>query len=394
MQGIRSPPGDSSGFPAGILRRPDRRDQFSIAIVCALPLEYDAVTLLVDEFWDDTGDTYGRSVGDSNSYTTGRIGNHHVVVALLPGIGKVNAAVAVAGLRASYTNIKLTLLTGICGGVPISGTRDEIVLGDVIVSDSLVQYDHGRLYPGVFATRTGEGQNRSNADVRGLLASLRTELGLERLQRRTSYFLLQLQHESLRKSRRDYQYPGAASDRLFAPDHRHKHYGPCFCICSQWKKLSDPVCQEVLSISCSETGCEIANVVSRRRLELRHAIEQQHSRVRAQDPLVFIGRIGSGDTVMKSGLDRDRIAKEHDIIAFEMEGAGLWEELPCLVVKGVCDYADSHKDKAWQNFAAATAAATMKALLEKYIHSDRYLKRKHPEMENSVARGIPDHRYC
>lgn len=73
---------------------------------------------------------------------------------------------------------------------------------------------------------------------------------------------------------------------------------------------------------------------------------------------------------MKCGLDRDRIAREEGIIAFEMEGAGIWEEIPCIIVKGVCDYADSHKNKAWQNFAAATAAAAAKALLGRYILTD------------------------
>lgn len=58
-----------------------------------------------------------------------------------------------------------------------------------------------------------------------------------------------------------------------------------------------------------------------------------------------MGPIGSGDIVLKSGEDRDRIAKLHSILAFEMEGAGVWDELPYIVVKGVSDYADSHKNK-------------------------------------------------
>jgi nucleoside phosphorylase len=65
---------------------------------------------------------------------------------------------------------------------------------------------------------------------------------------------------------------------------------------------------------------------------------------------------------MKSAEERDRIAKIDDIIAFEIEAGGVWEEVPCIIVKGVCDYADSHKNKKWQDFAAATAAAVMKAL--------------------------------
>ncbi|KZL82828.1 nb-arc and tpr domain protein, partial [Colletotrichum incanum] len=70
---------------------------------------------------------------------------------------------------------------------------------------------------------------------------------------------------------------------------------------------------------------------------------------------------------MKSGEHRDRVAQEHGIIAFEMEGAGVWEEIPCIIVKGVCDYADSHKNKLWQDFAAAMAASATKALMERYV---------------------------
>ncbi len=62
-----------------------------------------------------------------------------------------------------------------------------------------------------------------------------------------------------------------------------------------------------------------------------------------QQPMIHIGSIASGDKVMKSGEDRDIIATKEGIIAFEMEGAGVWREIPCIVVKGVCDYADCHK---------------------------------------------------
>ena len=287
----------------------------------------------------------------------------------------MNAAVAVARLRASYSNIKLCLLVGICGGVPLAGSSNEILLGDVIISETVVQYDYGRRYPDTFATKThiGEGLSRTSTDVRGLLTFLRSEEGLGRLQQRTWYFLHTLQQHAVQTRRNRYNYPGAIFDKLFEPDYRHRHHGSCVCICSQWKQLSDSVCQEAASVPCSETQCGNVNLVRRERLERRLALEMQNDVTAIQSPLIFVGRIASGDTVMKSGKDRDRIAKEQNVIAFEMEGAGFWEELPCLVVKGVCDYADSHKDKSWQPFAAATAAATMRALLERYIRTDTQL---------------------
>jgi len=70
---------------------------------------------------------------------------------------------------------------------------------------------------------------------------------------------------------------------------------------------------------------------------------------------------------MKSGEDRDEIAVREKVIGFEMEGAGVWDEFPCVIIKGVCDYADSHKNKKWQGYAAATAAACMKAFLKEWV---------------------------
>ena len=66
---------------------------------------------------------------------------------------------------------------------------------------------------------------------------------------------------------------------------------------------------------------------------------------------------------MKHGITRDRLAEQEDIICFEMEAAGLMDNFPCLVIRGICDYADSHKNKIWQQYAAAVAAAYAKALL-------------------------------
>jgi hypothetical protein len=46
-----------------------------------------------------------------------------------------------------------------------------------------------------------------------------------------------------------------------------------------------------------------------------------------------------------------------------MEAAGLMNDFPCLVIRGICDYADSHKNDCWQRYAAAAAAACAKEIL-------------------------------
>ena len=350
---------------------PTRREDFKVAIICALPLEYDAVILVFDQFWDSDGDRYGRALEDKNTYTTGRIGKHDVVLALLPHMGKVDAASAAASMRSSYSGLRLVLLVGICGGVPRAIDRDcDIFLGDVIISKSVVQYDFGRQYPGKFVRKDTLEDNlrRPDKNIGGLLATFETDRGLERLEAWTARALKQIRGKIASKRYwARYNYPGAGEDKLFQPAYLHKHHTG-LCSSRVCLESTDSVCDEAFDLSCGELGCDEGNLVNRS--QPRPLAAEQNDSVE-HAPAIHIGAIASGDTVMKSAEHRDRIAKETRIVALEMEGAGVWEEVPSIIVKGVCDYADCHKNKRWQKFAAATAASTAKAVLESYIRTDR-----------------------
>lgn len=137
------------------------REEFKIAITCALPLEYDAVCLVFDEFWDEDGDPYGTAPGDVNTYTTGRIGDQNVVLALLQRMGKTSAASAVASMKLSYTGLRQVLLVGICGGVPRTQNGSDIMLGDVIISRTIVPYDFGKRYSDRFIRNTQPRRRRA-----------------------------------------------------------------------------------------------------------------------------------------------------------------------------------------------------------------------------------------
>lgn len=79
---------------------------------------------------------------------------------------------------------------------------------------------------------------------------------------------------------------------------------------------------------------------------------------------IYYGTIASGNQVMRDGSTRDRVSAEFGgVLCFEMEAAGLMNSFPCLVIRGICDYADSHKNKMWQAYAAGTAAACAKEVL-------------------------------
>ncbi|KAL4734587.1 hypothetical protein BDV11DRAFT_197964 [Aspergillus similis] len=356
-------------LPATRQHRPTSRDDFEIAIVCALPLEFDAVFALVDEIWVED---YGRPLGDPNIYINGRIGKFNAVLLLLPSMGKVSAATTSANLRSSYPRLSLVLITGICGGVPFPNSGEEILLGDVVISRHIVQYDLGRRYPEGFETKdTVEDRfGRAPPNIRHLLTMLQTVHARERAEELAANYLLDIQQIAARKPRGiRYEYPGASQDVVFDSSYQHKRrLSHSLSLKSLKKKMRGDT--DSHSLPCEEAGCDFKNVKARGRIQQKQALEKQGQTKEAQAPSIFVGTIGSADTVMKSGEERDRIASLHNLIAFEMEGAGLWADIPCIIVKAVCDYADSHKNKRWQNFAAATAASATKALLDLYPRRD------------------------
>lgn len=347
--------------------RPSQRDEFEVAVICALSLEYDAVYHLFDEIWDRDGREYGKVQGDPNQYTTGRIGGSNVVLVLLSAMGKLPAATAAVSLRFSFSGIKIALLVGVCGGAPQNESKGEILLGDVIISKKIMQYDYGRQYSGKFVPKN-QAEGHPTREIQSLLAFFETWNGRTLLEEQATEFLQDLQKRGYGS---EYRYPGAREDRLFQSDYHHKHHhlpsSPDACrICVS---SADEVCDAALTSKCSDLECEDKYLVPRKRLAEKQQLERDGN-VAAQQPMLHLGIIASGDAVLKSSRHRDDLIKATGAIAFEMEGAGLWHQLPCVVVKGVCDYADSHKQKGWQRFAAATAASMSKALLNYYGRSN------------------------
>ncbi len=76
--------------------------------------------------------------------------------------------------------------------------------------------------------------------------------------------------------------------------------------------------------------------------------------------------IASGNAVIKDAADRAEVVRRlgDDCLCVETGAAGLMNNFPCLVIRGICNYADAHKNDRWQPYAAATAAAYAKEFLE------------------------------
>lgn len=337
------------------------RCKFEVAIICALEIESVAVAANLDEIYVSA--LYGKASGDTNSYTLGRVGSHHVVLAHLPSIGKVSSASVAANIRTSFSNIRLGLLVGVCGGLPFIQEREqsiEVILGDVIVGTGVVQYDFGRQYDNGRVVRKrsmSDNLSRPPAEIRSFLHKCQASMERPSMQERVQQYI------AMACSRPDFaawRRPSVEQDVLYEPDYDHRHQTPHDCVlCSS---PGGQICSQARKATCHELRCSMSHAIARS----RHVPPSTDS-VAESESRIHWGCIASGDSVIKSGKIRDAIAREENVIAFEMEGSGGWEAFPMIVVKGVCDYADSHKNKNWQKFAALAAAAGAKALLDSWV---------------------------
>ncbi|KAJ6088033.1 hypothetical protein N7499_004215 [Penicillium canescens] len=302
------------------------RDAFQIGWICALPIEAAAAAEMLDEHF---GILEEQDAADSNTYTLGRIGKHYVVIACLPGgqYGTTSATtVANNMLRTFSKSLRIGLMVGIGGGIP--SAAHDIRLGDVVIScpqgtcGGVIQYDMGKIIADGEFERTGS----LNSPPRALLTAVGTmrAAGLRDDPRYPEYL-----HNAIgrtARTRKNFGRPTAQSDRLFQANHDHPaSASSCDGCPAEWE----------------QTRCERED----------------------NDPQPHYGIIASGNKVIKHGRTRDDLGLETGALCFEMEAAGLMLDFPCVVIRGVCDYADSHKNKEWQGYAALAAAAYTKDLL-------------------------------
>ncbi|KAH8689661.1 violaceus kinesin [Talaromyces proteolyticus] len=295
---------------------------YSVAWVCALPLEMATAKAMLDE----THSPLPQPPTDHNTYTLGSLNGHAMVMACLPyGVyGTTAAATVLAEMRATFPCLQFGLMVGIGGGVP--SKHADIRLGDVVVSKpsdifgGVIQYDYGKTIHGGRIVRTGS-LNKPHPILLTAIAQVESN---RILGKKT---ITSIVHDVLNTDKE-------IQNRFRQPE-------------NDWLFLAT-YCHEG-----SDSECEACD---RNQLILRAA--------RAIDgPDIHYGLIASGNQVMKDGQTRDRIAAMEGILCFEMEAAGLMDQLPCLVIRGICDYCDSHKNKQWQGYAALTAAAYARNLL-------------------------------
>ncbi|KAK5753005.1 hypothetical protein LTS12_016881 [Elasticomyces elasticus] len=313
-------------------------DDYTVAWICPLEIEELVAVVLLDV----EHPPLSQESTDPNAYTLGSMNGHNVVIAGLPTMGNSSAATVVAHMNTTFPQLRFGLVVGIGGGlkVPIRTKKGRIRLGHVVVSNpngqhsGAVEYDRGKAEAGGFV-RTG-----ALAPPPSVLLNAVRKLNVARSRVRTQDPLLahlQKIETSVEKPQR-FRYPGADLDRLYLPDYVH----------------SDR------EVSCRKCGCDAEKVVT----DESDDSDQDGDDTAAGSIVVHEGTIAVGGKVMRNGVERDLLAKRYGVLCFEMEAAGAKNNFPCLIIRGISDYADSHKNDKWQPYAAAVAAAYARELFE------------------------------
>lgn len=307
---------------------------YTVGWIAALHIERAAATAMLHER-HDSPDGFVQSEADSNNYTWGRVGEHNIVIASLPAgaYGVVSAATTASDLIRSFPHIRIGLMVGIGGGIARPDLGHDIRLGDVVISQpdgtsgGVIQYDLGK------AATAGAWERKGSLDrpppvLLNALMSMKSEHELEPPKVPELLQAMLDANPRMKKGTGGFTYQGVENDRLFHSHHDHAGGKTC-------------------------DSCQLAWEVERDERE-------------STDPEIHYGIIASGNKLIKEAETRDRLMEDtdHQCLCVEMEAAGLMNHFPCLVIRGICDYADSHKSDRWQRYASATAAAVAVELLE------------------------------
>ncbi|EFY98005.1 ankyrin repeat protein [Metarhizium robertsii] len=302
------------------------RDDYSVGWVCALPIEVAAAKATLDRIHGNLPP--GPDSDDNNNYILGSLQGHNVVLAY-PNFGvygKTSVASVATQLHANFKSIRFNLMVGIAGGVP--DTKGDIRLGDIVVSKSTAGW------PGVVQYDLN-AERAEDQFIRGRALDQPTRLLLTATGKAETAAIFdesqipQYISEIVRKDPITFAHPGPEHDVLFEANYDHT------------------------TIESEENGCNHCNPD---RIQPRRPRE-------TQDPIVHYGLIASGHHLMRHGAARDKLAHRKGVLCLETEAAGLKDAAQYLVIRGICDYADSHSSRLWHAYAAVAAAAYAKEVL-------------------------------
>lgn len=280
-------------------------------------------------------------LGESNVYTLGNIGAHRIVSTKLPSIGVTREASIAAGntctrLLGTFQKVDYVFIVGVAGGIPhYTDYKKHVRLGDVVVSSidqnrqNLTNGNAGKAdKPYCYVYSNGDDSKKYfpvNPCLQEIAKSLQAHIDAKRPWE--TYFDEGLSHLK-DKIENDFTRPAANTDKLYM------------------------------------------NIGNRDVIEVQHPQPQDTTDASEYPTMrLHLGPIGSGYDLVKSDTLRTEFAKQHGLVATDVELNSVLDSVvgncreSFLVVKGIADYKDGTTTKKWQNYSALCAASVMKSIV-------------------------------
>ncbi|KAI2470654.1 hypothetical protein F4781DRAFT_421228 [Annulohypoxylon bovei var. microspora] len=320
-------------------------DAYKVGWICTGNDAYLTARISLDEEHEQPDFGESDESDDSSICTLGRIGKHNVVLILQSSsqYGFVSAANVVRDFLYKFQNVRVCLLVGIAGST--SSPREDIRLGDVIVG---------------FA---------SNGSKKSKILTITGSLCPPPMPIQEAIQKLRVKYESKDHELEDtiatilsknpglqywYQRPDPSTDRLYMSEFTHagSDKESCAAVCGDGESM---------------------------------LISRSPRSENKDNPMIHYGRLASGVRSIRDAQVRDQLAAEGDILCFEMGAARLMNDLPCLVIRGICNYCDTHNNTTWERYAATAAVAYAKDLVD-----DITPKEETVEAERRLYKIFPD----
>lgn len=301
----------------------------TVGVICPLERELTAVLGAFDEEPQSGFLLPEKSI----PYFYGKIGVHDVIATVLPfdSIGLMAANNRRTALQQAFPRLRYHFIVGIAGGIPNS--VNDIRLGDVVIANCVCKSDAGKwTFTGFELQGAGWFPRPAPDFITNILPVLNIDMDNNQGGQHDGYLAKHLASMRNWDSRNvvSWTRPQGLEDILFESNYACVTPDGVDC------KLCDP----------------------------SHRVERKERPT--PSPQIHRGMVASSDAVVKNGDRREKLRKDfyqkmgRHPLAIEMEAAGLDSY---AVVRGICDYADSHKNKEWQDYAAATAAACFRLIL-------------------------------
>lgn len=240
----------------------------------------------------------------------------YVVLAGISGQGIAQAAAMASLIKYKCRHVTKIILVGIAAGQPnLNDGESDVRLGDLVIGNSVIQYDHVKRTDGNIDLR-GDKLPTADGDLLNIVNRLR-----------------------------------ASQD--FAKDAQRA---------KPWERYID---ENVPKLRKARRPKEEADKNYPKR-DYKKGLEYERPN---GYPYIHLGNIGSASMLLKDAEYRDELYGMYKTIAYEMEGAGLaiaaaTNGFGYLIIRGICDYADNEKNDQWQTYASVCAASFARAVLE------------------------------